>query len=119
MAHSPDGRGQAAAINRRAVPALLHKKKDDTANSSNWRRLHDVETQDINIYIILKRQKLELKEEGDENRQQAALYNTQQKLETGQLIEFPDKGWRFLIRETASRPAINPAYYKAIGVMQD
>lgn len=118
MPHNPGGKGLATAINKKAVPALLLKKIDASGSSDSWRRFHDVETQDINIYIVLKKEEMELIEEGEDSKQWAALYNTQQKLEVGQAVKFPDKNWLFIIRQSAARPAIEPAYFKALGVMQ-
>lgn len=117
MTHRPGGQGLARAIKRKAVPALLHKKIDASGSSDKWRRLHDVETENINIYIILQEAEMELIEEGEEEKQWALLYNTQQKLKLGQAVEFSEKNWLFLIKKSAPRPAINPAYFKAWGVM--
>ena len=115
MTHSPKGQGTATAIKRKAVPALLHKKSAGTSN--NWRRDHTVTPEDINIYVVLKESKTDFKEEGEDKEQEATLYNVEQSLPLGSAIEFLDKGWLFVISHSTQRPAINPAYYKARGVM--
>jgi len=119
MTHSPQGRGIAARIKKNAVPALIRKKVDASGYSDRWRKFHDVEDENVDIYVILKDAEMELAEEGEEEKQWAVLYNVQKKLEMGAVIDFPDKGWSFLIRKSTQRPAINPNYFKAYGVMRD
>lgn len=119
MPHSPQGKGITVRIKKNAVPALIRQKVDESGYSDNWRKFHDVEDETVDVYIILKDAEMELAEDGEEEKQWAVLYTIDRKLENGELIEFPDKGWKFLIRKSTQRPAINPNYYKAYGVMND
>ena len=119
MAHTPQGKGIAAIINKNAVPAIVYSKQDDTGQTVNWRVEHDVTTENIDVYLILKDAELTLTEDGEEEKQWAVLYTTQRRLIRGELVEFPDKNWKFLVRESTQRPAINPNYYKARGVKRD
>ena len=118
MTHRPSGQGTADAIKRNAEPALLHKKLDESQTTSNWRPAHTVETENINVYLILQEEKMSLEDEGEDSVQQALLYNIEQKIEVGQAVEFPDEGWLFIIKRSVQRPARNPAYFKSWGVMR-
>lgn len=123
MAHSPRGKGQAAAIRRNSSPAILHTKAE--TGISKWRKTFSSAKEDIQAYLILSEEQSELVEDGEEKRQWAVIYTVDKRLNIGEMLEFADKldehgkTWRFLIRKSADRPAINPAYYKAWGIKQD
>ena len=119
MTHSPQGKGIATRIKKNAVPALIRKKVDASGYSDKWRKIHDVEDEKVDVYPILKDEEMQFGEDGEESKQWTVLYTTERKLETGEQIEFPDKNWKFLIRKSTQRPAINPNYFKAYGVMRD
>ena len=118
MARNPSGQGLADAIKRNAEPAILHKKDDDSQTTDNWRPSHDVESEDINVYIILDEEKMTLEDEGEDSELGAVIYNIEQKLQAGWVIEVPEEKWFFMIKRSTQRPARNPAYFKARGVMR-